>query len=49
MVGAVGKSVRTETSTVSVAPRVKPELTLPVMYVSLVYFLLFFSPESIDM
>lgn len=29
LVGATGKSVRTETSMVSVAPRVKPELTLP--------------------
>ncbi|KAJ3679177.1 hypothetical protein LUZ60_017188 [Juncus effusus] len=31
LVGAVGKSVRSESSTVSVAPRVKPELTLPQM------------------
>ncbi|XP_078443254.1 TBP-associated factor 5 [Wolffia australiana] len=30
VVGALGKTVRSETSTVSVAPRVKPELTLPV-------------------
>lgn len=33
LVGATGKSVRTETSMVSVAPRVKPELTLPATYV----------------
>uniref|UniRef100_A0A5B7C3A7 Putative transcription initiation factor TFIID subunit 5 n=1 Tax=Davidia involucrata TaxID=16924 RepID=A0A5B7C3A7_DAVIN len=31
VVGATGKSVRTEVNTASVAPRVKPELTLPVM------------------
>ncbi|CAA7408083.1 unnamed protein product [Spirodela intermedia] len=31
VVGAVGKNVRSETTTVSVAPRVKPELKLPVM------------------
>ncbi|KAK1268086.1 hypothetical protein QJS04_geneDACA013697 [Acorus gramineus] len=30
-VGATGKNVRSETNTVSMAPRVKPELTLPVM------------------
>ncbi|WOL13509.1 transcription initiation factor TFIID subunit 5 isoform X1 [Canna indica] len=30
-VGATGKNVRSETSSVAVAPRVKPELTLPVM------------------
>ncbi|MQL68586.1 hypothetical protein Taro_000811, partial [Colocasia esculenta] len=29
VVGAIGKSVRSETSTVSIAPRVKPELALP--------------------
>jgi transcription initiation factor TFIID subunit 5 len=34
LVGATGKNVRTETSMVSVAPRVKPELTLPTTYVS---------------
>jgi len=33
LVGATGKNVRTETSMVSVAPRVKPELTLPATYV----------------
>jgi transcription initiation factor TFIID subunit 5 len=32
-VGATEKNVKTETSMVSAAPRVKPELTLPVMYV----------------
>ncbi|XP_038984199.1 transcription initiation factor TFIID subunit 5 isoform X3 [Phoenix dactylifera] len=31
LVGATGKNIRSETSTVSMAPRVKPELTLPVM------------------
>ncbi|XP_042470278.1 transcription initiation factor TFIID subunit 5 [Zingiber officinale] len=31
LVAATGKNVRSETSTVAVAPRVKPELTLPVM------------------
>ncbi|KAK8916869.1 hypothetical protein KSP39_PZI022521 [Platanthera zijinensis] len=31
VVGAIGKGVRSETSTVSFAPRVKPELTLPIM------------------
>ncbi|XP_059640174.1 transcription initiation factor TFIID subunit 5 isoform X2 [Cornus florida] len=31
MVGATGKAARTEVTTVSVAPRVKPELALPVM------------------
>ncbi|XP_028548448.1 transcription initiation factor TFIID subunit 5 isoform X2 [Dendrobium catenatum] len=31
VIGAVGKGVRSETSTVSLAPRVKPELTLPIM------------------
>lgn len=31
IVGALGKNVISETTTVSVAPRVKPELTLPVM------------------
>ncbi|KAF8389202.1 hypothetical protein HHK36_025895 [Tetracentron sinense] len=31
VVGATGKGVRSETNTVSMAPRVKPELTLPVM------------------
>ncbi|XP_010906861.1 transcription initiation factor TFIID subunit 5 isoform X2 [Elaeis guineensis] len=31
LVGATGKNIRSETSTVSIAPRVKPELTLPVM------------------
>ncbi|XP_042482194.1 transcription initiation factor TFIID subunit 5 isoform X1 [Macadamia integrifolia] len=31
VVGATGKTIRSETNTVSVAPRVKPELTLPVM------------------
>ncbi|XP_020588469.1 transcription initiation factor TFIID subunit 5 isoform X2 [Phalaenopsis equestris] len=31
IVGAMGKGVRSETSTVSLAPRVKPELTLPIM------------------
>ncbi|KAA8538709.1 hypothetical protein F0562_028310 [Nyssa sinensis] len=31
VVGATGKSVRSEVNTTSVAPRVKPELTLPVM------------------
>jgi transcription initiation factor TFIID subunit 5 len=30
--GATGKTNKSETSIVSVAPRVKPELTLPVMY-----------------
>lgn len=30
VVGASGKTARPEASTVSVAPRVKPELTLPV-------------------
>ncbi|KAF9616499.1 hypothetical protein IFM89_029796 [Coptis chinensis] len=30
IVGTTGKSVRSETNTVSMAPRVKPELTLPV-------------------
>jgi len=34
LVGATGKNIRTETSMVSVAPRVKPELTLPTTYVS---------------
>jgi transcription initiation factor TFIID subunit 5 len=34
LVGATGKNVRTETSMASVAPRVKPELTLPTTYVS---------------
>lgn len=31
LVGATGKNVRSETTTISMAPRVKPELTLPVM------------------
>ncbi|KAJ6834100.1 transcription initiation factor TFIID subunit 5 [Iris pallida] len=31
LVGAMGKSIRSETSTVSTTPRVKPELTLPSM------------------
>ncbi|XP_073001690.1 transcription initiation factor TFIID subunit 5 isoform X2 [Typha latifolia] len=31
LVGAMGKNVRSETSMVSMAPRVKPELTLPMM------------------
>ncbi|KAJ8461763.1 hypothetical protein OPV22_034689 [Ensete ventricosum] len=31
LVGATGKNVRSETSTVPVAPRVKPDLTLPIM------------------
>ncbi|KAG1363709.1 hypothetical protein COCNU_11G005360 [Cocos nucifera] len=31
LVGATGKNIRSETSTVSIATRVKPELTLPVM------------------
>ncbi|PKA64200.1 Dynein assembly factor with WDR repeat domains 1 [Apostasia shenzhenica] len=30
VVGAVGKNIRSETSTISLAPRVKPELTLPI-------------------
>lgn len=30
--GAVGKNTRPEPNVVSVAPRVKPELALPVMY-----------------
>lgn len=33
VVGSTGKAVRTEVNTVSAAPRVKAELTLPVMYV----------------
>lgn len=32
LVNMVGKNVRSETSAVSVAPRVKPELTLPTTY-----------------
>ncbi|CAK9176088.1 unnamed protein product [Ilex paraguariensis] len=32
VVGATVKASRTEANTVSVAPRVKPELTLPIMY-----------------
>ncbi|ONK70437.1 uncharacterized protein A4U43_C05F33720 [Asparagus officinalis] len=31
LVGAMGKNVRSETTTISTAPRVKPELTLPVI------------------
>ncbi|CAL9063078.1 unnamed protein product [Musa banksii] len=31
LVGATGKNVRSETSTAPVAPRVKPDLTLPIM------------------
>lgn len=31
VIGTAGKGVRSETSTVSLAPRVKPELTLPIM------------------
>lgn len=31
IVGATGKSARSETNSITMAPRVKPELTLPVM------------------
>lgn len=44
LVGVTGKNVRSETSMVSMAPRVKPELPLPVMYFPspILFFNLFF-------
>lgn len=46
VVGATGKASRTEAITVSAAPRVKPELTLPVMYSSESIFF-FFGEKSL--
>lgn len=53
---ATGKSSRTESSTVTTAPRVKPELALPAMYSSILLsylpkekeraLLIFFSPTT---
>ncbi|OVA10083.1 WD40 repeat [Macleaya cordata] len=40
VLGTTGKSIRSETNTVSMAPRVKPELTLPVMPTEVEYSIL---------
>jgi hypothetical protein len=46
LVGANVKNVKTETSMVSAAPRVKPELTLPVTYVFNPFVVIFGHPSS---
>jgi hypothetical protein len=45
-VGANVKNVKTETSMVSAAPRVKPELTLPATYVFNPFVVIFGHPSS---
>ena len=46
VLGAAGKPVRSEGNAVSMAPRVKPELALPVMYIPNPCFIIF--PFNID-